>query len=70
MFVPGVSELFHGSISETGMGNYLPRVRRDWGGNAPRGNSRRARLARDWPRAGGGVTLGQWDWGSAIGQRD
>ena len=38
-------------------------VRRDWG-VPPRGNSRRARVAPDWPTGCEGGSLGQSDRGS------
>ena len=42
VFVPGLLELWiYGRISDPGMGNYPPRVRRDLG-VGPRGNSRSA----------------------------
>ena len=53
----------YGEIAEPGMGTYPPRARRNRG-VSPRGNSRRARLASDWSRVGGGRALGQLDWDS------
>ena len=48
-----------------GMGTNYPRVRWDRGEGGSRGAIPTARASpRDWARAGGGVTVGQWDWGS------